>query len=116
MGIEDPAPPGAFEFRDGRIALEIDLRVYRLAAVQKAAYRLAREATVVLGEMRGDALGVALTFAPDTTECVALAGARHFFRELLDQELREKIRDETASLRTLLLAAAFARTDLAPRS
>jgi len=102
-------------FRDGAVRFDLDLRVYRLTAVQKTAYRLARRCTAALGPMRDETLSVSLTFASGTREAEALDAARAFFRELLDQELREKVAAETATLRTLLLAAAFARTGLAPR-
>lgn len=105
----------ALAFREGAVRFVVDLRVYRLAAVQKTAYRLARQCTAVLGAMREEALDVALTFPAGTREDDALGVARLFFRELLDQELREKVGAETATLRTLLLAAAFSRTGLAPR-
>lgn len=105
----------ALAFRDGAVRFEVDLRVYRLTAVQKAAYRLARRCTAVLGAVEGDALAVALTFPTATTEAEALAVARHFHQELLDQELRETVAAETAPLRSLLLAMAFSRTGLAPR-
>jgi His-Xaa-Ser system protein HxsD len=108
-------PAEALAFRDGNVPIDIDLRVYRLSAIQKAAYRLARQCTAVLGEIRGDSLSVVLTFGPETREREALDVARLFFRELLDQELREKVREETAPLRALLMALAFSRTGLAPR-
>ncbi len=106
----------ALAYEGGAVSFDLDLRVYRLAAVQKTAYRLARRCTAVLGELRGETLPVTLTFAADTSEPEALAATRHFFQELLDQELREKVAAETASLRPLLLALAFSRTGLAPRS
>lgn len=110
-----PAPEG-ITFRDRGVRFDVDLRVYRLAAVQRTAYRLAGRCTAVLGELRGDVLAVSLTFPQGTSEPDALATARLFFRDLLDQELREKVREETAPVRALLMAAAFSRTGLAPRA
>jgi His-Xaa-Ser system protein HxsD len=40
---------------------------------------------------------------------------RQFFQELLDQELREQIAEETAPVRTLILAHAFSKADLIKR-
>lgn len=100
---------------DGEIRFDLDLRVYRLAAVQRAGYRLARQCTARLGSPDGDTLPVALAFPEGTAEAAARAAARRFFQELLDQELREKVRDETAQVRALLMAVAFSRTGLAPR-
>ncbi|MDC0740808.1 His-Xaa-Ser system protein HxsD [Polyangium mundeleinium] len=102
-------------FRDGCIGVTVDVRAYRLSAVQKTAYRLAAKCTAIIGEVREHSLVVTLTFAPTTGEREALETARLFFQELLDQELREKVGEQTASLRALILAHAFSRTSLPPR-
>ncbi|AUX32029.1 hypothetical protein SOCE836_041650 [Sorangium cellulosum] len=104
-----------FVLRDGRIAVTVDLRAYRLAAVQKAAYRMAAKCTAVFGEIHDHSLGLTLAFPPATGERAALEAARLFYQELLDQELREKVGEETASLRTLILAHAFSRARVPPR-
>lgn len=115
MRTDGPPVRAPLTFRDGCIAVTLDLRVYRLSAVQKAAYRLASKCTVMLGEVRDESLGMTLGFGPTTGEREALEVARLFFQELLDQELREKVAEETAALRTLILAHAFSRTDLPSR-
>ena len=99
-------------FRAGRVCFVIDLRVYRLAAVQKTAYRLAARCTAVIGEIAGDSMSVELMFAETTSEARGLEVAREFFQELLDQELREKIGAETAGLRNVILAHAYSRSGL----
>jgi His-Xaa-Ser system protein HxsD len=101
--------------KDGRIDLRLDIKVYRLTAIQKAAYKLAKHVTVAIGALEGDLAAVTLLFRPATTEPAALECARSFFQELLDQELREKIGNETAPLRSLIIAQAFSRTDLIRR-
>jgi len=106
------ARPTVPVFRDGRVELVVDLRVYRLAAVQKAAYRLAARCTAVLGDVTESSLCVSLTFPRAVSEEHALDVARLFFQELLDQELREQIAAETAPLRNLILAYAYSRTGL----
>ena len=107
--------PSVLLLRDGAIPLSLDLRVYRLAAVQKTAYRLADRCTAVLGPIREETLSVILTFSPGATEAAAVAVGRLFFQELLDQELREKIGEETHAIRSLILAQAFSKTDLISR-
>lgn len=109
-------------FEAGVVRACVDLRCYRLAAVKKAAYRVARRCTVVLGadEERADAPDAALLpltfhFRAETSETVALAAARAFFDELNDQELREQVAEETAPLRALILASAFSRVELLQR-
>lgn len=105
----------AFVFDMGAARAIVDLRVYRLTAVKKAAYRLAARCTVVFGAVEADALPVTFLFSPGTGEPTALETYRAFFQELLDQELREQIAEETAPLRALILAHAFSKTDLIRR-
>jgi His-Xaa-Ser system protein HxsD len=107
------ARPNVPVFREGRVELVIDLRAYRLAAVQKTAYRLAARCTAVLGDVGERSIAVHLTFQAPTSEAQALEVARLFFQELLDQELREQNAVETAPLRNLILAHAYSRTGLA---
>jgi|HubBroStandDraft_6_1064221.scaffolds.fasta_scaffold450954_2 His-Xaa-Ser system protein HxsD len=107
----DPSPT----FLDGSVRTRVDLRCYRLSAVQKTSYRLADKCTVILGVLDGDSLPITITFPSATAEGEALATVRLFYQELLDQELREKIGQETGPLRALLLAHAFSKTDLIRR-
>lgn len=93
----------------------IDLRIYRLAAVKKAAYRLAARCTAVLGTPEDEKLPVTFTFKPGTDEVAGREAVRLFFEELLDQDLREHVADETAPMRALILAQAFSKTDLIRR-
>lgn len=110
-----PPLPHAITFDDEGARFEIDLRVYRLVAVQKTAYRLARRCTARLGLVRDEVLPVTLSFARGTSPGEVREVTELFFRELLDQQLREEVRDETASMRSLLMALAFSRTGLASR-
>jgi His-Xaa-Ser system protein HxsD len=103
------------EFRDGALRAEVDVRCYRLSAVQKAAYKLAEKCTVVLGGVDVNSLPITFLFPRATSETEATEIARLFFQDLLDQELREHIAEETRPLRALLLAHAFSRTDLIRR-
>ena len=102
----------ALRFENGSISTTIDLTQYRVISVQKAAYRFAAKCTVILGQTTGTILPVTLQFSRQTTEDAALECARAFFQELLDQELREKIGEQTAGVRALILAHAFSRTGL----
>jgi His-Xaa-Ser system protein HxsD len=115
MTIEAAASADPFAFVSGCIHTKVDVRVYRLAAVQKTAYKLAARCTVVIGAEHEQLLPIALTFASTVAEVEARQVAQIFFRELLDQELREKIGEETAPLRALILAHAFSKTDLVDR-
>lgn len=113
--LMSPEDPPTFVFRDDAIQTRIDLRCYRLVAVQKTAYRVADQCTVVLGSPEEHLQPVTFIFPPRTTESVALEAVRLFFQDLLDQELREQVGDETRAIRSLILAHAFSRTDLLRR-
>lgn len=99
----------------GHVDLSLDPKCYRLTAIQKAAYRLAERCTAVIGSPTETTIPVMLQFKPTTTEDSAKETVRLFYQELLDQELREKIGEETAPIRALILAHAFSNTDLIKR-
>lgn len=90
--------------------LTFDSSVYCLEAVQKAAYRFIDRLTVVIRQEGGNAV----------CEIEAIPGRNidwdsvlaDFKRELLDQQLRTKIKAETEPARNLILAYAFSRTGL----
>lgn len=103
------------ELVNGAIDLAIDLRVYRLSAIKKAAYRFADRFTAVLGSPEHDCLSLSLRFKTNVAEATARETARQFFQELLDQELREQVAEETNAVRTLILAHAFSNVDLIKR-
>jgi His-Xaa-Ser system protein HxsD len=120
--IDNPTPPSppsenpsSWHLRHGAVRTTIDLRMYRLLAVQKTMYRYANRCTGVLEEAVGESLAVTFLFAPQISEAAAREVLRQFFRDLLDQELREKIGDETRAIRSLILAQAFSKTDLIRR-
>lgn len=105
------------EFRliNGRISLTIDTRVYRIVAIKKAGYRVADRCTAFVGSPDDHLVPVSLQFKPNTPESTAHETARVFLQELLDQELREQIAEETNAVRTLILAHAFSKADLIKR-
>jgi His-Xaa-Ser system protein HxsD len=113
--VDEARGSNAFQVIDGQIGVRLNLNVYRLFAIQKAAYRLAERCTAVLGEPRDEHLEVRFAFRPGTGEDQAREAVRQFFQELLDQELREKVGEETGPLRHLVIAQAFSRTDLIRR-
>jgi His-Xaa-Ser system protein HxsD len=107
------SPP--LEFREGSIRAVIDLRAYRLTALKKVGYRLAERFTLVLGESSVTSIPVTFVFPPRTLEATAIASVRLFYQDLLDQELREQLAEESQPIRALILAHAFSRTDLVRR-
>lgn len=91
--------------------LSFDPRTTSIDALQRAAYRLSDRLSV---DIR---LGEAI-------ECTLFAAAGHEPDELamalrnavLDEVLRERIRDETAATRNVILALAFSQTGLGDAS
>lgn len=89
--------------------LAIDLKIYSLEAIKKTAYRFAEHAAILIQPRIGSEVAVVFQFqnAADRDRIVAA-----FCTELLDQDLREIVKRETAPIRNLLLAHAFSRTSL----
>jgi His-Xaa-Ser system protein HxsD len=103
---------GGMAFVGGVIRVVLDLRAYRMTAIKKAAYRFADRFTAMLESPEGDRLALSLQFKTSVTELVGREAVRQFYQELLDQELREQIAEETNAVRTLILAHAFSNADL----
>lgn len=92
--------------------LVFDPTVYALMAIEKAAYRFSDRFTCVIESTQG---GLQVTLKPkraDMSEETRQAALDDFQTEVLDQNLREKIKLETAPTRNLILAHAFSRTGL----
>lgn len=90
--------------------LELDEQIYCLEAVQKASYRFIDRLTILITKAAGQLI----------CEIESVPGAEaqldehvaNFKRELLDQQLRKQIKDETEPARNLILAYAFSRSGL----
>jgi His-Xaa-Ser system protein HxsD len=91
--------------------LELDQNIYSLEAVQKASYRFIDRLTVLLSYAKDGKL-VCEIDAVASTESMFEANLSNFKRELLDQQLRKQIKEETESARNLILAYAFSRSGL----
>ncbi len=84
------------------VKLEFDLRVHGLSAIKKAAYRFTDQCAADIRQI--DAERVSVTLTPRSSKVVdALA----FRNEVLDQDLRALIAEETKPIRNLLLVQAF---------
>ena len=90
--------------------LEIDEQIYCLEAVQKAAYRFIDRLTILITNADGKL--ICEVSAVEGFQEQFEANIANFKRELLDQQLRKKIKDETEPARNLILAYAFSRTGL----
>lgn len=92
------------------VIIVIDPRIYRLSAVKKAAYRLGNRSFAEIDVLSDGTIRVRLTAKSDKESLETLEG--DFRNELLDQDLRESIADETQGVRNLLLAQAFSALSL----
>ena len=90
--------------------LELDSSAYGMEAVQKAAYRFIDKLTILIAQRDSTIVCEIDPIAGvDTPFDVVVAD---FKRELLDQQLRAKIKAETEPTRNLILAYAFSRSGL----
>ncbi len=91
-------------------ALRIDLSAYSLTAIKKAAYRLGDRASIHVAEATPTKVTVQFLafYKSDFPQGIE----QEFIRRLNDEDLREKIAEQTAPLRNLLIAQAFSQTSL----
>jgi His-Xaa-Ser system protein HxsD len=105
--LEDAAPTDGLNAYEIRISSE----AFSLETVKKAAYRLSGRCAFDL-QSAGDEILCKLLFSqpqsPKTLASIELA----FRNELLDQDLRAQIAEETAPLRNAILAFAFSKTGI----
>lgn len=86
--------------------------VYSLETIKKAAYRFTDRCSFDFRLTEENAILVVLSFKPNVTSDEVAALQSDFRNEILDQDLREAIGAETASVRNAVLAYAFSRTGL----
>lgn len=91
------------------IKLHLDAKAYSLDAVQKAAYRYIDRLTIQIDIATGS---IVCLIDPVSKGADIDRLIDDFKRELLDQELRLKIKAETEQVRNLILALAFSRSGL----
>lgn len=92
------------------VVLLLDQTIYRASAIKKAAYKFGDRCHVLLETVSGGRIQATLRPKDKATDVVFLAG--DFCNEVLDQELREVVAQETEAIRNLLLAQAFSSTSL----
>lgn len=90
--------------------IEIDEEIYCIEAVQKAAYRFIDRLTILI--TKADSKLVCEVDAVAGNEAQFEEHIANFKRELIDQQLRKQIKEETEQARNLILAYAFSRSGL----
>lgn len=105
-------PKGAaYRFDDGALRLSLDLDVYALAAVRRSCYWLTDHSYVFLAKTAPNTLEVWLVAKPGRSKNTDEL-AWTFLNDLIDQQLRIDIGGETAAIRELIVAQAFADVDV----
>jgi His-Xaa-Ser system protein HxsD len=88
-----------------------DTRIFSVETVKKAAYKYLDRITVDF-HIDGSILTCLLSFRAGLSETERDLAIRDLKNEVLDQDLRERIKAETAAVRNLILAHAFSKTGL----
>ncbi|MES2188747.1 MAG: His-Xaa-Ser system protein HxsD [Pseudomonadota bacterium] len=93
------------------IEVRFDSNLYSGDAIKRALYRLTDR---FAGEVKqlDQVFVCTLHFSTDKSDVTKDLDVMNFKKEVLDQDLREKIRQETESVRNLILAHAFSKTGL----
>jgi len=99
-------------FDDGRIEVKIDRSLFSDDAVKAAAYRLASDCGFALSLESDTVMLVEVRFKTDYPEAKRDEMASAFLNEIIDEDLRIRVRTETEATRNLILAAAFSKTNL----
>lgn len=89
----------------------VDLAVFSLEAIKRAAYRFTDRFAVNV-QVDGGTASCTLTFDAQPSDEIVDRAVSEFQKELLDQDLRARIREETKGSRNLILAYAFSRSGL----
>lgn len=92
--------------------LIFDRGVYSVAAVKKAAYRYIDSFAVDIS-VSSEKVECVLHFELSADQAARESLIRDFRKEVLDQDLRERLKVETEAVRNLILAHAFSKTGLA---
>lgn len=92
--------------------LRIDSNIFDLRTIKETAYRFADKFTVDIKQVGNEYLISILPLHEENFDATSFEN--HFRQELIDQDLRRVIREETANVRNLILANAFSRSGLIP--
>ena len=91
--------------------ISFESSLYSGEAVKRALYKMSDRFTADIRQ-EGAALVCDIHFPASKSEEAKVLDLANFRKEVLDEDLREKIRVETEPVRNLILAHAFSRTGL----
>jgi His-Xaa-Ser system protein HxsD len=93
------------------IDVDFDSAVFSLDVVKAACYVFLDRFTSDI-ELSGPKIICHLAFGGNVSEAVAIAQIDRLKKEVLDQDLRRKLKAETEPIRNLIFAHAFSKTGL----
>ena len=93
------------------IEVSFDLKVYSLDTLKKAAYRYINVFSINF-DIHPKQVTCSLAFTDKFTPDQCKYYVDQFKKEVLDQDLRNTIKNETEPVRNLILAQAFSKTGL----
>lgn len=110
---EDAKRSSAISF-GGNVSTEVcfDLKVYSLDAVKVACYRFLDRFSASIEVREGVAICQLEFDSTGISGAGIAAEIENLKKEVLDQELRQKLKHETEPVRNLILAHAFSKTGL----
>jgi His-Xaa-Ser system protein HxsD len=91
--------------------VKFDKNIYGATSIKKAAYKLIEKMAVNIKE-GAEFYEVEISFTKEISKDAKLHYLNDLKKEVLDQDLREKIKKDTESYRNLILAHVFSRTAL----
>lgn len=91
--------------------VNFDDRVFSLTAIKKAAYTYLRTFSAEI-TVQDTQIRCQLVFTPAVDETARGRFVEDFKKEVLDQDLRERLKTETQAVRNVILAHAFSKTGL----
>jgi His-Xaa-Ser system protein HxsD len=114
---ELPAPEAALptgaavRFEDSALRLTLSTEIYSIAAILRSCYWLTDRCYVHLAKANEGQVEVTL-LAKSGGESETSATAWHFLNDLIDQQLRVSIQQETSAVRDMIVAQAFSDVDV----
>lgn len=93
------------------VVVTFDSKVFSLFAIKKSAYTHLRAFSAEI-TVQGEQIRCQLTFSSPATEEEGGRLVEDFRKEVLDQDLRERLKTETEAVRNVILAHAFSKTGL----
>lgn len=94
-----------------RVTVSFDASVFNTDTIKKAAYAIAAQAAVDIRRV-GSEWECELHFLRPTPPALIQEAVASFRIEVLDQDLRASIAEETREVRNAILAVAFSKTGL----